>query len=78
MGVMMYQLITGYLPFPSAGGLEMFANAVTRPPLPLRSELEQEVPADVHSILLTCMRKQPEDRYPSVHELSKAIRSVAA
>lgn len=78
MGVMMYQLITGYLPFPGEGGLEMFANAMTRPPLPLRKELKEEVPGDVQSILLTCMRKQPEDRFPSMSELSKAIRAAAA
>jgi len=78
MGVLMYQLITGYLPFPGEGGLEMFANAMTRPPLPLRAEVKEEVPQEVQTILLTCLHKQPEDRFPSMHELSKAIRAVAA
>jgi len=78
MGVLMYQLITGRLPFPGDGGLEMFANAMTRPPLPLVKELKQEVPDPVQAILLTCLRKQPEERYPSMHELSKALRAAAA
>lgn len=56
----------------------MFANAMTRAPLPLRSGLEQEVPNDVQSILLTCMKKQPEDRFPSMQELRKAISTAAA
>ncbi|HEU5077208.1 MAG TPA: protein kinase, partial [Polyangiaceae bacterium] len=78
MGVLMYQLITGHLPFPGGGGLEMFASAMTRPPLPLPSELRQEVPEDVQSILLTCLQKQPEARYPSMNELGKALRSAVA
>jgi len=78
MGVMMYQLITGHLPFPGEGGLEMFANAMTRPPLPLRIELKQELPAEVQAILTTCMKKQPEERYPSMRELGKALRAAAA
>jgi len=78
MGVLLYQLVTGRLPFPGEGSFEMFAAAMTRPPLPLRAELKQELPAEAHSVLLNCLRKKPEDRYPSMGALSKVLRSVAA
>ncbi|HEV8550560.1 MAG TPA: protein kinase, partial [Polyangiaceae bacterium] len=40
MGVLLYQLITGKLPFPGESNLEMFAAAMTRPPVPLDTHLK--------------------------------------
>jgi serine/threonine-protein kinase len=77
MGVVLYQLVTGHLPFPGATPLETFSKVLTRPPLPLRAHVKDELP-EVEAIIQNCLRKRREDRYPSIHELARALRSAAA
>jgi len=78
MGVLLYQLITGRLPFPGESQLEMFAATMTREPTPMSEHLREGVPEDVEKILLTCLRKDRSERYPSMPALSDALRSVSA
>lgn len=77
MGVVLYQLVSGRLPFPGATPLEMFSKILTRPPLPLRAHLKDDL-ADVEAIIHNCLRKKREDRYPSIEELAQALRRTAA
>jgi hypothetical protein len=78
MGVVLYQLIAGRLPFPGKDDLELFSAAMTRPPLPLRAQLKDEaLPPFVEEILYTCLKKQRDDRYGSMRELGDALRAGA-
>lgn len=77
MGVTLYQLVTGRLPFPGETPLEMFSSVLTKPPLPLRAHLKGELPV-VEEIILTCLRKKREDRYPSMNALAEALRRAVA
>ena len=77
MGVTLYQLITGRLPFPGDSPLEMFSKVLTRPPLPLRAHLKEEL-AEVEAIVFQCLRKKREDRYPSMNALADALRRASA
>ncbi|HEY3501143.1 MAG TPA: protein kinase [Polyangiaceae bacterium] len=78
MGVLLYQLITGRLPFPGETHLQMFAATMTHPPTPIRTHLREGVPADVERILWTCLQKDRAERYPSMGALSVALRSTLA
>jgi tRNA A-37 threonylcarbamoyl transferase component Bud32 len=78
MGVLLYQLITGKLPFPGATNLELFAATMTRPPVPLESHLVERLPEPVEAILYTCLKKDRNERYPSMQALSGALASAAA
>lgn len=75
MGALLYELITGQQPFRGETELQVFAAAMTRPPLPLRAHLAEGVPAEVEAILLRCLRKKRDDRYPSMSALSTALRA---
>jgi serine/threonine protein kinase len=77
MGVTLYQLVTGRLPFPGDSPLEMFSKVLTRPPLPLRAHIKDEL-LDVEAIIFQCLRKKREDRYPSMAALADALRRVAS
>jgi serine/threonine protein kinase len=77
LGVTLYQLITGHLPFPGESPLEMCSKVLTRPPLPLRAHLKEE-PAEVEALIFQCLRKKREDRYPSMTALAEALRRVSA
>jgi len=78
MGVMLYQLIAGGLPFPGTNELQLFSAAMTRPPLPLRAHLKESVPPGVEPILLRCLCKDRDGRFPSMRALSATLRAASA
>lgn len=78
MGALLYEIITGQLPFRGDTELQVFAAAMTRPPLPLRAHLLEEPPLGVESLILTCLRKHRSERYPSMSALAGALRAVVA
>jgi serine/threonine-protein kinase len=78
MGVLLYELITGRLPFPGDGHLQTLASALTRPPLPLAAHLQEKLPREVEEIVFTCLQKPREQRYGSMRDLSDALRATNA
>ncbi len=78
MGVLLYQLISGRLPFPGETNLEMFAATMTRPPIPLRAHLKERLPEGVEAILYTCLKKDRDERFPSMQALSGALSAAVA
>lgn len=61
-----------------ASELQMFANVMTKPPLPLRAHVKAQTPPHAQAILFQCLRRRREDRYPCMTELSAALRSAIA
>ncbi len=78
MGALLYETITGKLPFPGETELQTFAAVMTRPPLPLRAHPTGDLPATIEPILFKCLRKDRDDRYASMDVLSNALRTAAA
>ena len=76
MGVLLYQLIAGGLPFAGKDDLQQFSATLTRPPLPIRAHTKDPLPSSVEQIVLTCLRKDRADRYPSMRALSEALRAA--
>src|SRR5262245_4266005 len=77
LGVVLYQLITGQLPFQHDSTLELL-RAVTsdEPPRPRR--LQPRVPRDLEAITLHCLEKEPSKRYASALELAEDLRRFQA
>ena len=67
LGVIFYQLVTGRLPFEGDDLIEVVSRIATDEPVP-PGELNPEA-KDVEHIILTCLRKDMEERYGSVAEL---------
>jgi len=78
MGVLLYQLIAGRLPFAGTNDLALFSAALTRPPLPLRAHFKDALPQGVEPILLRCLSKDRSARYQSMRDLADTLRAVAA
>lgn len=78
MGVLLYEIITGKLPFPGETHLQMFASAMTRPPLPLREHVKESLPPAVEQVVLTCLQKDRGERYASMSALATALHDAAA
>jgi serine/threonine-protein kinase len=74
LGVMMFQMATGKLPFPGQNFAEVLLGHVQRPPPPPRS-LAASIPADYEAVILKTLAKNRDDRYRSMGDLRAAIRA---
>jgi len=78
MGVLLYQLIAGRLPFAGTNDLALFSAALTRPPLPLRAHFKDALPEGIEPILLRCLCKDRSARYQTMRDLASTLRAAAA
>jgi hypothetical protein len=75
VGAVLYAALTGSPPIVAAGLLEYMVATREQPPTP-PSGLAP-VPAWLERVVLRCLEKAPQDRYPSLATLSKALRREA-
>jgi tRNA A-37 threonylcarbamoyl transferase component Bud32 len=72
LGGVGYYLLTGRPPFLRETAMEMLlAHAYEAPTPP--SELRPEIPADVEAVILRCLMKKPDERFPDVNAMEKAL-----
>jgi WD40 repeat protein/serine/threonine protein kinase len=73
LGVVLYQLLTGHLPFQRESTLELLRAVTSDEPTPPR-RLQPSVPRDLEAITLHCLEKEPSARYPSALALAEDLR----
>ena len=73
LGVMMWQALTGTLPF--GDGPALLAQRDRLPPL---SSLRADVPAVLEVLVQRCLREQPDERPASVSEIAWVLRGGAS
>ena len=74
LGVMMYQMACGRLPFPGSNFGEVLIGHLQQAPPPPR-EIKPETPEGFEAIILKCLEKQQENRFQSMKELKHAIEA---
>lgn len=77
LGVVLYELLTGELPFRRDGELPTLYAIVNENPKP-PSALRPGVPPVLDELVLTCLAKEPANRYQSAAELSERLRQIQA
>jgi predicted ATPase/signal transduction histidine kinase len=73
LGVTMYQMLTGALPFTASDPLEWVHCHIARQPAP-PEEQRKEVPAALSAIVLKLLAKTPEERYQTAAGLEADLR----
>jgi serine/threonine-protein kinase len=68
LGVMMYEFLTGRVPFEGDNWMAVMQGHLQRTPVRIRT-VRPDVPAALEAIVLTAMRRYPEHRYPSAQAL---------
>ncbi|MDI3291744.1 serine/threonine-protein kinase [Polyangium sp. 15x6] len=75
MGVVLYQLTTGRVPFEGEWiGQVVHAIMLQEPTLP--SQIRPELPGELDVIVGRCLCKNPEERYATMGEFAAALRSL--
>ncbi len=72
MGVLLFQMLTGVLPFDGNGMGEVLVKQVTQPP-PAPRGLNPQIPPSVEQIILRCLAKRPDDRFGTMKDLRDAL-----
>ena len=67
-GVVLYELLTGQLPFRSEYETAMVYSILNEDPTPV-SNINPDIPAELEAIVLKALEKNKEDRYQSIEEL---------
>ncbi|MGH8677751.1 MAG: protein kinase domain-containing protein [Burkholderiales bacterium] len=72
LGVVMYQLLTGHLPFKGATGYSMAHQIITVEPQP-PSVHRPDIPAAVEAIVMSALAKSPKDRFATWEQFANAL-----
>jgi eukaryotic-like serine/threonine-protein kinase len=76
VGVVLYEMLTGQVPFTGDTPLEIAMKHLSEVPTP-PSELRPEVPHDLDSVVLRALAKEPAERYQSAEEMDADLARVA-
>jgi serine/threonine protein kinase len=75
LGVILYELVTGVLPFNGDTSMSIaFKHVYEAPPPPRR--LNPEISPALEQVILTAIAKAPTDRYPTARELLTALEAA--
>jgi serine/threonine protein kinase/Tol biopolymer transport system component len=73
LGVLLYEMLTGQLPFRGVHETAMAYEIVNVDPPPM-STINPEIAPELDSIVLECLAKEPSERYQSAAEVAKELR----
>jgi eukaryotic-like serine/threonine-protein kinase len=77
LGITLYELVTGELPFRGQSLVELYSEAKSQQPLCLRSRWPA-LPAGLEAVLSRCLQFDRQLRFPSVSELARALLPFAS
>jgi serine/threonine protein kinase len=72
LGVVLYTLLAGRLPFEGADAGELLAKHLTQEPAPLR-KARPDAPEELTAAVMRCLAKDPDARWPDARRLREAI-----
>ena len=72
LGLVLYEFLTGRLPFDEVS-IPILATKIAYEPAPPPSQLRPEIPPDLEQVILRCLAKSPDDRFQDVAALAEAL-----
>ncbi|MCX6606198.1 MAG: protein kinase [Acidobacteria bacterium] len=74
-GVLLFEMATGALPFPGKDLQEIIGKLLSADPPPL-SSFRADLPVALQAIVSRLLQKKPENRFPSAHQVARALRAL--
>lgn len=80
MGILLYEMLTGELPFRGKNATHLLTLQMTRRPHPMRDIAPHlaQFPdiLKLENIVRRCMEREPEERYPDIEQLRQALANI--
>lgn len=78
LAIILYEALTGKLPFDARSSMEYIQLHVTKPPIPLDERVaDKSFPAGLGDAIAKALGKSPDDRYDSATEFAEALMPFA-
>ena len=77
LGAMLYEMLTGRLPFQGEHTAAVVYSITNEEPKPL-SRLYQRIPPEVEQVVVKALEKRPDDRYQSAGEMAADLKRIQA
>ncbi|HEX3853643.1 MAG TPA: protein kinase, partial [Polyangiaceae bacterium] len=75
LAVILYEVLTGKLPFTAKSPMEYIQKHVTEPIIPLSERVpERRFPKELDDVLARALSKKPEQRYQAAADFAEALR----
>jgi len=74
-GVVLYEMLTGRVPFDGERPVVVAMKQINEPPVPPRT-YEPDIPPALEAVVLKALAKRPSERYRSAEEFSAALNEV--
>ncbi|MCD6518223.1 MAG: protein kinase [Candidatus Aminicenantes bacterium] len=75
LGIILFEMLTGKLPFEAHTAKEYIQKHLQEKPPPI-TELKSDVPPTLQKIIMKCLHKNPENRYQDCDEILKDLEST--
>jgi serine/threonine protein kinase/dienelactone hydrolase len=73
LGIVLYEMLSGQLPFKGEREASILYSVVHEEPKPLK-EIKRDLPLELQQIITRALKKRPESRYSSATEMIKDLR----
>lgn len=77
LGVVLYELLTGRVPFDGETPLDVIEKHLSEYPIPPR-QIVSSIPRDVERVILKALAKRPKERYLSMGDMVNALEHTSA
>lgn len=77
LGVMLYEMLTGEVPYRGDNPLAVMGQRVTRP-APLVRSLKRDISPHLEAVVFRALRRDPRNRYASMSEMAEDLRHLNA
>jgi tRNA A-37 threonylcarbamoyl transferase component Bud32 len=77
LGAVAYYMLTGHAPFEGNTAMKVLVGHAREQPVP-PSQLRSDIPSDLELVVLRCLAKRPEERFPDALSLAQALAECAA
>jgi serine/threonine-protein kinase len=79
VGVIMYELFTGRVPFEAESFMGILTKHITTQPMPPRQAApERQIPEAIEAVILRALAKEAEERYQSMADLAGDLAAIAS
>ncbi|MEQ1843062.1 MAG: protein kinase, partial [Verrucomicrobiales bacterium] len=76
MGVVLFELFCGRLPFLGESPLQIVVHHMQTPP-PTPRSIKPGIPEDLQAVILRCLEKEREKRFQTVDDLTEALNAIS-